>query len=176
MWYCHLLVLLVSELICRDLPCQKLFYIYIHYPFIPIIQVFQCLSNGIMTTSSGSESITIVTEYLFINIRYRLCYCLLDSSVKCCGYSQWSFLTIVFRNVYSSDWFRYICSVSKRCNDFLSVLPYIISQFFYSNSINTTRTFIGNYLFIGSVQIFFDKITSINSIVVTPLTYPKIHT
>lgn len=146
MWYCHLLVLLVSELICRDLPCRKLFYIYIHYPFIPIIQVFQCLSNGIMTTSSGSESITIVTEYLFINIRYRLCYCLLDSSVKCCGYSQWSFLTIVFRNVYSSDWFRYICSVSKRCNDFLSVLPYIISQFFYSNSINTTRTFIGNYL------------------------------
>ena len=149
MWYCHLLVLLVSEFnFVVIYLVKKLFYIYIHYPFIPIIQVFQCLSNGIMTTSSGSESITIVTEYLFINIRYRLCYCLLDSSVKCCGYSQWSFLTIVFRNVYSSDWFRYICSVSKRCNDFsLSVLPYIISQFFYSNSINTTRTFIGNYLF-----------------------------
>ena len=96
-------------------PIEKLLYIYIHYPFISIIQILQCLSDdGIVTASPWSKTIAVVTEYFFINIRYRLCYCLLDSPVKCCGYSQCSFLTIVFWNIYSPNWFRYIGSVSQR--------------------------------------------------------------
>ena len=51
---------------------EKLFDIYIYYPFIPFIQVFQCLPDGIMATSSRSEPVAVVTEYFLVNIRYRL--------------------------------------------------------------------------------------------------------
>lgn len=42
-------------------------------------------------------------------------------------YSQWTLLSVVFRDIYPSYRFWNICSVSKRCHDLAFVLSYIIS-------------------------------------------------
>ena len=101
------------------------------------------------------SSFQIFTKYFLINNRYWLCNCLLNSSVQCCWYTQRTLFSILFRNIYPSYQFRYISSISNRATITSLFSLNIISQFLYSNSIYTTRTFIGYHLLICSVQIFF---------------------
>ena len=61
---------------------EKLLNIYIYPPFISVIQIAQGLPDCVMTASAWPEAIAVITEYLFVYIRYGLCDRLLYGSVE----------------------------------------------------------------------------------------------
>src|SRR5699024_11408189 len=78
-------------------------------------------------------------------------YCLLNYSVDYRRYSQETCPAIWFRDLYSQYWLRFILSFSDCLTYFLFVLGYISTSFIYGHPIDSSRTFVFSYLFIGVI-------------------------
>ena len=120
---------------------------------ISVIEIFKQFYYCLLGSAVWSESIAVFTEMWFCYWGQHLCYCLFNDSIHYCRYSKISHSAVWLGYFYSSYRLWLVLSSSNLVSDVYPVFSEILVDFIYFNSINSTCTFIGFYLFKCHVHI-----------------------
>ena len=144
------------EFILRDI-IEEFLEVDIHDICISILEVFKQFYDCLLGSSSRSKPIAMLTEMRLDYWRQYLYDCLFNDAVDHCWNSKVSHSTIRLWYLYPSHWLRTVFPISDFFLDGLPILSEIIIDFIHSDSIGSTRTFVGFHLLVRLGHVVFTQ-------------------
>lgn len=136
---------------------KELSEVDVHYPYVSVIGVRQCLVNGRRTAPLRAEAVAPVTKYGLVLRAQHLSYRLLHEPVDHGWNSERSLLSVLLGDVYATNGRRLIPSRFDVFNQIGPVQLQVIEQIPDLHAVDTGATLVPDYGLVGLVQVVAGK-------------------